>query len=97
MATTIREFVVELGVDADNKGLARFQNGVEKAKRGLTGLVQVAAAGAAGTAAVGASMLAAANKAGTFSKQILEQSRAVGIATDTYQGLVFAARKYGQE
>jgi len=62
MATTVKELLVRLGVDADNKNLKNFASGMQKARRAAGKLTRGVAAVAGGaTAATGVSVVAIAH------------------------------------
>lgn len=96
MATsTIRELLVKLGVEADTKAVEAFDASVDSAKEHLQNLVDVAETATAVLAAlVGALVYQAVETAGTAAT-IEDQAAALGISTDAYQELTYAAEKAG--
>jgi hypothetical protein len=94
-ATTIRELLVKLGVDADTKEVKDYDAAIEKAKGHMEDIVAVAKAVAAAVATVATALVASAVSTGQYAEQVQEQAAALGVTTDAYQELSFAASRYG--
>lgn len=89
----VREFLVALGVDGDTKGLEAFDGALEV----TIGLMEVAAAAAAAlAAAAGVAALAVVDTA-AYSKEVEQSAAALGLTTDAYQELLYAASQVGLE
>nr|MCH9834206.1 hypothetical protein [bacterium] len=87
----VRELLVALGVDADTKGLDAFDGALEV----TIGLMEVAAAAAAALAAAigaaaGVAALAVVDTA-AYSEEVQQNAAALGLTTDAYQELLYAA------
>ena len=99
MATTLRELLIKVGVDANNAkaSLAQVDAGVNRVKQGFQNLATFAAAatGAIGAAGIGAVLLA--SQAAAAAKTIDLQSRALGLQVEQYQKLTQAAASFGLE
>ena len=70
MATTLRELLVKIGVDADTEELEAFDGAVERGKEALGNLVQVATAAAAAVAAVAAATIAGAVSTAGYARTV---------------------------
>lgn len=88
MATTIREFLVKLGVKADQKSVDKFNQGVTTLTKNLTQVVAVAAGAATGLVALAQS---AANQGDTAAKQ----AKQVGLTAESLQEYAHAAELSG--
>ncbi|MFB6373828.1 MAG: hypothetical protein ABEN55_12140 [Bradymonadaceae bacterium] len=97
MSTTVRELLVSVGLDPDEKSFGRVEKGIEQIKSGLGKIVQAAGAAAAGIGAFGAGIIANARATSKHAKAIKNQSRALNTTVRQYQRLVFAAESYGAE
>ncbi len=91
----VRELLVALGVDADTKGLDAFDGALEV----TIGLMEVAAAAAAALAAAigaaaGVAALAVVDTA-AYSEEVQQNAAALGLTTDAYQELLYAASQVG--
>lgn len=87
-ATTIRDLLVRLGVEADTKSLDTFEAGLKNVAAGLSA-VSAAAIGAVGALfGITAATASAGDEAAKTAKQI-------GLTTDAYQELLFAAERSG--
>ena len=93
----VRELLVALGVDGDTKGLEAFDGALEV----TIGLMEVAAAAAAAlAAAIGAAAGVAAvavTDTAAYSKEVEQSAAALGLTTDAYQELLYAASQVGLE
>lgn len=87
-ATTIRDLLVRLGVDADTAGLKDFDNGLKSVVVGLTAVTVAAAGAIVGLFGITASTAAAGDAAAKTAAQI-------GLTTAAYQELLFAAERSG--
>ena len=94
-STTLRELLVSVGLDADNDALDKFDAAVDKIKGHLSDLATVAAGAFATLAAGATAAIVQATATGQYAEQVREQAQALGITTDAYQELSFAASKYG--
>lgn len=88
MATTIRELVVKLGIDADTAALSKFESGVSDMKSSLAALATAGIGAAAAVAAVAVSTATAGDNASKGGQRI-------GESAETYQELAFAAERSG--
>lgn len=91
----VRELLVALGVDGDTKGLEAFDGALEV----TIGLMEVAAAAAAALAAAigaaaGVAALAVVDTA-AYSEEVKQNADALGLTTDAYQELLYAASQVG--
>lgn len=96
-ATTLRELLVKFGVDTEKSGpaLAKFDASIEKAKASMDTLVGYAAKATVAIAGLAAAAVYQATATGEYAEQVREQAQALGLTTDAYQELSFAASKYG--
>lgn len=94
---TIRELLVSLGVDADQDGLDRFDEGLERAKGHAQDLIGFLAKVATAAAAVAGAALYQANATAQNALAVERQAAALGLTTDAYQELAYATGKYGVE
>ena len=92
MATTLRELLIKIGVDADTQKLAKFEKSVERAKHSLTAIAKAAAF--VGVAIGGATAKIVTSYA-TQADAAAKNARAVGITTEAYQELEYAADQSG--
>lgn len=90
MATTIRDLLVKLGVDAEgaDADVAKLDKGLTDLKDIMTGVVVVAAAVTAAIAGVAASAASAGD-------QVDKGAQAAAVSTDAYQELAFMASQAG--
>lgn len=99
MATTLRELLIKVGVDANNAkaSLAQVDAGVERVKTGFQNLATFAAAATAAIGAAGIGAVLLASQAAAAAKTIDLQSRALGVQVEEYQRLTQAAATFGLE
>lgn len=99
MATTLRELLIKVGVDANNAkaSLAQVDAGVERVKSGFQNLATFAAAATAAIGAAGIGAVLLASQAAAAAKTIDLQSRALGVQVEEYQRLTQAAATFGLE
>lgn len=99
MATTLRELLIRVGVDANNAkaSLAQVDAGVAKVKTGFQNLATFAGAATAAIGAAGLGALLLASQAAAAAKTIDLQSRALGVQVEQYQKLTQAAVAFGLE
>ncbi len=99
MATTLRELLIRVGVDANNAkaSLAQVDAGVERVKTGFQNLATFAAAATAAIGAAGLGAVLLASQAAAAAKTIDLQSRALGVQVEQYQMLTQAAATFGLE
>lgn len=95
MATTLRELLVKIGVDADTEELEAFDGAVERGKEALGNLVQVATAAAAAVAAVAAATIAGAVSTAGYARTVEQSAETLGLTTQQYQELAYAIEKTG--
>jgi hypothetical protein len=95
--TTIRELLVKLGVDADQKKLEQFDQALETVKSTAIGALKVVAGLAAGLTAMGAAATHSAEELAAEAKVIDQQAKLLGVTTDRYQELRYAVAGYGVE
>lgn len=88
---TIRELLVKLGVKADDKPLERFNTGIERTKKGMLGLVKMAAVFTGGFALMAAGAIAAAVDTAAAGDAAAKTASQVGLTTASYQELEHAA------
>jgi len=88
MATTIRELLVRLGVKADTVAVKAFSRSVDVTKRGLLAATAATVGLVVGLAAVTAGTAAAGDEVDKISKRL-------GITSDEFQELSFAAGRSG--
>lgn len=88
MATTIREFLVKFGVDADSKKVADFDKKVDGAKSTLK-------KGAAAALAFAGGLFAIAKTTANTADAAAKASQQVGVTTEQYQELKHAAELSG--
>ena len=93
--TIVRELLVKLGVDADDKNVKAFDEAVESAKGHLDNLTEAATYAAAALAALVGGLVVAATDTSASAAAIQDQAAALGISTDAYQELTYAAEKAG--
>ena len=93
--TTLRELLVSIGLDADEDAIDSFDEGIESIKGHLSDLATVAAGTFAVLAAGAVTLIAGATATGAFAEEVVEQAAALGVTTDAYQELSFAASRYG--
>ena len=84
----IRELFTRLGFDVDSKPVDAYEQAISNLKWSLGGLVSAASAAAVG-------VFAMAKMTANAGSEILESSMKMGISTDTYQELSFAAKMAG--
>ena len=93
--TVIRELLVKLGIEADDKDVKAFDDAVESAKGHLDNLTEAATYTAAALATlIGGLVYQATETAGTAAA-IEDQAAALGLSTEAYQELTYAAEKAG--
>lgn len=99
MATTLRELLIRVGVDANNAkaSLAQVDAGVNRVKSGFQNLATFAAAATAAIGSAGLGALLLASQAAATSKTLDLQSRALGVQVERYQELTQAAATFGVE
>jgi hypothetical protein len=99
MATTLRELLIRVGVDATNAkaSLAQVDAGVNRVKQGFQNLATFAAAATAAIGAAGIGAVLLASQAAATAKTIDLQSRALGVQVEQYQKLTQAAASFGLE
>ena len=90
MATTIRELVARLGVDADDRGLKKFDKGLTSIKRGMTAAV-------IGAAVLGAALIKIALDTAAAGDEAAKAAQRIGITAEEMQELAFAANLAGAE
>jgi len=87
-AQTIRSLLVALGVKADDKSLAQFDDGLTKVKASMVAVVKVAAVATAALVGVTVTTAQAGDQAAKTAKR-------VNITAEAYQELAFAADRAG--
>jgi len=97
MATTIRELLVALGVDADTAEVSEFDAAIDGAKATMGVAVKAAAALAAGVAAVTGAFAYVVNSARAGGDEIDKNSASMAAGAREYQVLAFAAAQGGAE
>ena len=95
MATTIRELLVSLGVEADSTQATGFDDALQGVTDSAQKLIDILKYVVAGAAAVGAALTAQGVATASAAKAITEQARSLGLTTDAYQELTYATGKYG--
>lgn len=91
---TLRELLVKIGVDADDRALKRFGRTVEKAKSGLVTLAKGAVAAGAAVAGAAGLKLKAARDTAEYATEITRMARALNISTDSAQELLAAFKRF---
>jgi len=91
MAETVKEFIVELGVDPDTRALQKFDQGLNKVKGNLKALVKIGAAAAGAVAGIGAAMFKAASHTAEYGDTVAKTSQVLGMTTEGFQELRHAA------
>lgn len=94
-AQILRELLVVFGVDADTEAVDQFDKAIDRAKANLDDLVSFAAKATAAVAAFTGAIVYAAVRTGEYAEQVKEQAEALGVTTDAYQELSFAATAFG--
>lgn len=97
MATTVRELLVEFGVDADSEQLDLLKRGLDNVKSGLSRIVKVAGAAGAALAGVGGALVAQASKTAEYAHETREAANNLGLTTTAFQELRFAGQKFGAD
>jgi len=95
MATTIRELLVALGVDADTAAVSEFDSAIGDAKSSMATAAQAAAVLAGGIALVAGSIAAVVNAVAVSGDEAAKASKRVGVTTAEFQELSFAADRSG--
>ncbi len=96
-SVTLRELLIRIGVEADEEDLAGFDDALANVKKTALDLISTLAAVAAGAAAVAGAFVAQAVATADSAKAIENQAASLGLTTDAYQELLYAAGKYGTE
>ncbi|MFB6371629.1 MAG: hypothetical protein ABEN55_00605 [Bradymonadaceae bacterium] len=92
MATTVRELLVEFGVDADQEAMARINDGINDVKSGLKKITQVATVATAALGGLGAGLVREAKRAAEWGDEALKSAHRTGLAADQVQRLRHAAQ-----
>lgn len=90
MATTIRELLVKLGVDASDAGLKKFDRGLQTVKKGMAFAV-------VGAVALGAALVKITKDTADAGDEAAKAAQRVGITAEEMQELAFAANLAGAE
>lgn len=96
----VRELLVLLGVDLDagtEKKLGSFEDALDNVKERAQDLRDTLAYLAAGAAAVAGALVYQTTETAAYAKQVENQAASLGLTTDAYQELLYAAGKYGVE
>ena len=88
MATTIRELLVAIGVDADSEAIATFDKALDDVKSTMAAVATVAVVVVGAIAGVAASTAVAGD-------QIAKGAQRTALSVEEYQALAFAAEKAG--
>ena len=86
--TTLRELLIEIGVDADDAG-------IKKIEKGLSDVIGVAKAVGVAIAAAGAAVFGLAKSAANYADKIEDTAMAVGVTNHSLQTLAHAAKLSG--
>ena len=92
---TLRELLVSIGIDADTDAVEAFDDAIGTAKGHLEDLAGVATAAIGAIAALTGALVYQASATAGFAEEVTEQAAALGITTDAYQELAYAASRYG--
>lgn len=92
---TIRELLIDLGVDADNEALTKFDRGLKAIKRGMLVAAKAAAGLAAAIGGVTAAGYKAAEATSEYGDRVAKQSKRIGIGVEALQELEHAAQISG--
>lgn len=97
MATTVRELLVEFGIEADREALDQWNKGVENLRSGFRKVTQVATAASGALVAVGGSMIAQAVNTAGYADEVLRAADNLGLTTQSLQELRFTAERFGSD
>lgn len=95
MSTTIRELLVAFGVDADTAELSEFDSAISSATDNMASAAKAAAILAAGIALVAGAIAATVSAVATSGDEAAKASKRVGVTTQEFQELSFAADRSG--
>ncbi|HSH00104.1 MAG TPA: hypothetical protein VLB27_08645 [candidate division Zixibacteria bacterium] len=90
MATTLREFLIKLGVDADTAKLEKFDKQMDGLKKTAGGVVRALKFVATGVLAAGAGLVAAAQQTARQADEVERLSRALNIGVKEVQEYGYA-------
>lgn len=97
MATTLRDFLIKLGVDADEKKLKDFDAKLDGVKRTAEGVFRALKFMGGGLAAVAGGTLLATNQTAEYASQVDRLSKALNIGTDEAQAYGYAFNTVGAD
>lgn len=97
MATTLEEFLVRLGVDADEKEAKEFGVALDKAKQAGAGLVKVMSSLVKWGAVAAGAMGLVTKQVADASVAIDRQSRALDISREAYQEYLATFKQFGAD
>ncbi len=97
MATTIRELLTRLGVDADTVSVKRFDTAIEQAKVGMERAARIATVLTGAVAAVTTGIIAQTVATASLSEEIIRQSENLGVTIEGYQELTGVFEDFGAE
>ena len=91
----VRELLVALGVDADSKNLDDFDKKLDGVIDAMEMAYDAAKYLAIGVTAVTTAIAAAVVTTGSFAEEVEQNAAALGLTTDAYQELLYAASQVG--
>ena len=92
---TLRELLIRIGVEADNKGLDQIDEGIDKVTEGAANLIEMMVAAGAAVATLTAGLLANTADVAGNADEIEKQASALGISVESYQKLGYALDDVG--
>lgn len=92
---SVREIVATFGIETDDAAAKKWANNVDNLKAGMAGAVNMAAKLASGVAALGAGFFALAKMTANSADENIKAARRLGMQTEAYQELKFAAGQSG--
>jgi len=95
VAATIREFLVAIGVRADNRALTRFDRNLGRVKAGMTTIVSGALFATAAVASTTVALVGMAQATALAGDEAAKMGKRVGLTAGEVQGLGFAAELAG--
>lgn len=96
MAETLKEFVIELGVDADSEELSQFDEAVNDLKSSLSSLAKIGGAAIGVIGGAGATVFEMTRRTAQAGEEALLMSERLGVTVEQAQKLDFVAQKAGQ-
>ena len=94
MATTLREFLIKLGVDADEKKVKRFDQALESVKETASGVFKWLKRATVAAGGLAAGLLANVANVGQYAAELDRTSKSLGMTTDELQELHHVARRF---